>query len=165
MHRLYEKKNKIKTKFMHKLIYILLAVILIQSSYAEDKIKISINKDKNGKITLVSSGHSVPISFDIMGKSYDVPAGGGSVEVESKELDNKTEEAPKEENKDETSDLAKEETAANNDQAQKMKEFSQKQEQQQQAQQIQQTTQQQRNEVLNVPPVNSKPNPLEATPI
>ena len=146
---------------MKKLIYILLAAILIQSSYAEDKIKISINKDKNGKITLTSSGHSVPISFDIMGKSYDVPAGGGSVEVESKELDNKKEEAPKEE----ASDLAKEETAANNDQAQKMKEFSQKQEQQQQAQQIQQTTQQQRNEVLNVPPVSSKPNPLEATPI
>ena len=165
MRRLYEKKNKIKTKFMHKLIYILLAAILIQSSYAEDKIKISINKDKNGKITLTSSGHSVPISFDIMGKSYDVPAGGGSVEVESKELDNKKEEASKEEKKDETSDLAKEETAANNDQAQKMKEFSQKQEQQQQAQQIQQTTQQQRNEVLNVPPVSSKPNPLEATPI
>ena len=161
MYRLYEKKNKIKSKFMHKLIYILLAVILIQSSYAEDKIKISINKDKNGKITLTSSGHSVPISFDIMGKSYDVPAGGGSVEVESKELDNKKEEAPKEE----ASDLAKEETAANNDQAQKMKQFSQKQEQQQQAQQIQQTTQQQRNEVLNVPPVSSKPNPLEATPI
>jgi hypothetical protein len=46
-----------------------------------------------------------------------------------------------------------------------MKEFSQKQEQQQQAQQIQQTTQQQRNEVLNVPPVSSNPNPLEATPI
>jgi hypothetical protein len=146
---------------MHKLIYILLASILIQSSYAEDKIKISINKDKNGKITLVSSGHSVPISFDIMGKSYDVPAGGGSVEVESKELYNKKEEAQKEE----ASDLAKEETAANNDQAQKMKEFSQKQEQQQQAQQIQQTTQQQRNQALNVPPVNSNPNPKEATPI
>ena len=62
---------------MKKLIYILLAAILIQTSYCEDKIKISINKDQNGRITLVSSGHSTPISFDIMGKSYDVPAGGG----------------------------------------------------------------------------------------
>jgi leucyl aminopeptidase (aminopeptidase T) len=149
---------------MHKLIYILLAVILIQISYAEDKIKISINKDKNGKITLTSSGHSVPISFDIMGKSYDVPAGGGSVEVESKELDNKTEEAPKEEKKDEASDLAKEETAANNDQAQKMKDFNQNQEQQQQSQKVQQAIQQQQNE-KNVPAVNSNPNPKEATPI
>jgi len=149
---------------MHKLIYILLAAILIQISYAEDKIKISINKDKNGKITLTSSGHSVPISFDIMGKSYDVPAGGGSVEVESKELDNKTEEAPKEEKKDEASDLAKEETAANNDQAQKMKNFNQNQEQQQQSQKVQQAIQQQQNE-KNVPPVNSNPNPKEATPI
>ena len=149
---------------MHKLIYILLAAILIQSSYAEDKIKISINKDKNGKITLTSSGHSAPISFDIMGKSYDVPAGGGSIEVESKELDNKTEEAPKEEKKDEASDLAKEETAANNDQAQKMKDFNQNQEQQQQSQKVQQAIQQQQNE-KNVPPVNSMPNPKEATPI
>jgi leucyl aminopeptidase (aminopeptidase T) len=149
---------------MHKLIYILLAAILIQSSYAEDKIKISINKDKNGKITLTSSGHSVPISFDIMGKSYDVPAGGGSVEVESKELENKKEEAPKEEKKDEASDLAKEETAANNDQAQKMKDLNQNQEQQQQSQKVQQAIQQQQNE-KNVPPVSSKPNPLEATPI
>ena len=149
---------------MHKLIYILLAAILIQTSYAEDKIKISINKDKNGKITLTSSGHSVPISFDIMGKSYDVPAGGGSVEVESKELDNKKEEAPKEEKKDEASNLAKEETAANNDQAQKMKDFNQNQEQQQQSQKIQQAIQQQQNE-KNVPPVNSNPNPKEATPI
>ena len=164
MHRLYEKKNKIKTKFMHKLIYILLAAILIQSSYAEDKIKISINKDKNGKITLISSGHSVPISFDIMGKSYDVPAGGGSVEVESKELDNKKEQVPKEEKKDEASNLAKEETAANNDQAQKMKDFNQNQEQQQQTQKLQQAIQQQQNE-KNVPPVNSNPNPKEATPI
>jgi leucyl aminopeptidase (aminopeptidase T) len=149
---------------MKKLIYILLVTILIQTSYAEDKIKISINKDKNGKITLTSSGHSVPISFDIMGKSYDVPAGGGSVEVESKELDNKTEEAPKKENKDEASDLAKEETAANNDQAQKMKDFNQNQEQQQQSQKVQQAIQQQQNE-KNVPPVSSKPNPSEATPI
>jgi leucyl aminopeptidase (aminopeptidase T) len=149
---------------MQKLIYILLATILIQTSYAEDKIKISINKDKNGKIILTSSGHSVPISFDIMGKSYDVPAGGGSVEVESKELDNKKEEAPKKENKDEASDLAKEETAANNDQAQKMKDLNQNQEQQQQSQKVQQAIQQQQNE-KNVPPVNSKPNPLEATPI
>jgi len=164
MHRLYEKKNKIKTKFMHKLIYILLVTILIQTSYAEDKIKISINKDKNGKITLISSGHSVPISFDIMGKSYDVPAGGGSVEVESKELDNKKEQVPKEEKKDEASNLAKEETAANNDQAQKMKDFNQNQEQQQQTQKLQQAIQQQQNE-KNVPPVNSNPNPKEATPI
>ena len=164
MYRLYEKTNKISNKFMHKLIYILLAAILIQSSYAEDKIKISINKDKNGKITLTSSGHSAPISFDIMGKSYDVPAGGGSIEVESKELDNKTEEAPKEEKKDEASDLAKEETAANNDQAQKMKDFNQNQEQQQQSQKVQQAIQQQQNE-KNVPPVNSMPNPKEATPI
>jgi len=164
MYRLYEKKNKIKSKFMHKLIYILLAAILIQSSYAEDKIKISISKDKNGKITLVSSGHSVPISFDIMGKSYDIPAGGGSVEVESKELENKKEEAPKEQKKDEASDLAKEETAANNDQAQKMKDFNQNQEQQQQSQKVQQAIQQQQNE-KNVPPVNSNPNPKEATPI
>ena len=149
---------------MHKLIYILLAAILIQTSYAEDKIKISINKDKNGKITLTSSGHSVPISFDIMGKSYDVPAGGGSVEVESKELDNKIEQAPKEEKKDETSDLAKEETAANNHQAQKMKDLNQNQEQQQQSQKVQQAIQQQQNE-KNVPPVNSNPNPKEATPI
>jgi leucyl aminopeptidase (aminopeptidase T) len=149
---------------MHKLIYILLSAILIQSSYAEDKIKISINKDKNGKITLTSSGHSAPISFYIMGKSYDVPAGGGSIEVESKELDNKTEEAPKEEKKDEASDLAKEETAANNDQAQKMKDFNQNQEQQQQSQKVQQAIQQQQNE-KNVPPVSSKPNPSEATPI
>jgi leucyl aminopeptidase (aminopeptidase T) len=149
---------------MQKLIYILLATILIQTSYAEDKIKISINKDKNGKITLTSSGHSAPISFDIMGKSYDVPAGGGSIEVESKELDNKTEEAPKEEKKDEASDLAKEETAANNDQAQKMKDFNQNQEQQQQSQKVQQAIQQQQNE-KNVPPVSSKPNPSEATPI
>jgi leucyl aminopeptidase (aminopeptidase T) len=149
---------------MKKLIYILLVTILIQTSYAEDKIKISINKDKNGKITLTSSGHSVPISFDIMGKSYDVPAGGGSIEVESKELDNKTEEAPKEEKKDEASDLAKEETAANNDQAQKMKDFNQNQEQQQQSQKVQQAIQQQQNE-KNVPPVNSMPNPREATPI
>jgi len=164
MRRLYEKKNKINNKFMHKLIYILLAAILIQTSYAEDKIKISINKDKNGKITLVSSGHSVPISFDIMGKSYDIPAGGGSVEVESKELENKKEEAPKEQKKDEASDLAKEETAANNDQAQKMKDFNQNQEQQQQSQKVQQAIQQQQNE-KNVPPVNSNPNPKEATPI
>jgi leucyl aminopeptidase (aminopeptidase T) len=149
---------------MYKLIYILLTAILIQTSYAEDKIKISINKDKNGKITLTSSGHSVPISFDIMGKSYDVPAGGGSLEVESKELDNKKEEAPKEEKKDKASDLAKEETAANNDQAQKMKDFNQNQEQQQQSQKVQQAIQQQQNE-KNVPAVNSKPNPLEATPI
>jgi len=149
---------------MYKLIYILLATILIQSSYGEDKIKISINKDKNGKITLTSSGHSVPISFDIMGKSYDVPAGGGSVEVESKELDNKTEEAPKEEKKDEVSNLAKEETAANNDQAQKMKDLNQNQEQQQQTQKVQQAIQQQQNE-KNVPAVNSNPNPKEATPI
>jgi leucyl aminopeptidase (aminopeptidase T) len=149
---------------MKKLIYILLVTILIQTSYAEDKIKISINKDKNGKITLTSSGHSAPISFDIMGKSYDVPAGGGSIEVESKELDNKTEEAPKEEKKDEASDLAKEETAANNDQAQKMKDFNQNQEQQQQSQKVQQAIQQQQNE-KNVPPVNSMPNPREATPI
>lgn len=149
---------------MYKLIYILLAAILIQTSYSEDKIKISINKDKNGKITLTSSGHSAPISFDIMGKSYDVPAGGGSIEVESKELDNKTEEAPKEEKKDEASDLAKEETAANNDQAQKMKDFNQNQEQQQQSQKVQQAIQQQQNE-KNVPPVSSKPNPSEATPI
>ena len=149
---------------MYKLIYILLTAILIQTSYAEDKIKISINKDKNGKITLTSSGHSVPISFDIMGKSYDVPAGGGSVEVESKELENKKEETPKEEKKDEASDLAKEETAANNDQAQKMKDFNQNQEQQQQSQKVQQAIQQQQNE-KNVPAVNSKPNPLEATPI
>ena len=148
---------------MQKLIYILLATILIQTSYAEDKIKISINKDKNGKITLTSSGHSAPISFDIMGKNYDVPAGGGSIEVESKELDNKTEEAPKEEKKDEASDLAKEETAANNDQAQKMKDFNQNQEQQQQSQKVQQAIQQQQNE-KNVPPVNSKPNPPESTP-
>lgn len=149
---------------MQKLIYILIAAILIQTSYAEDKIKISINKDKNGKITLTSSGHSVPISFDIMGKSYDVPAGGGSVEVESKELENKKEEAPKEQKKDEVSDLAKEETAANNDQAQKMKDFNQNQEQQQQSQKIQQAIQQQQNE-KNIPPVNSKPYPPEATPI
>ena len=149
---------------MHKLIYILLVTILIQTSYAEDKIKISINKDKNGKITLISSGHSVPISFDIMGKSYDVPAGGGSVEVESKELDNKKEQVPKEEKKDEASNLAKEETAANNDQAQKMKDFNQNQEQQQQTQKLQQAIQQQQNE-KNVPPVNSNPNPKEATPI
>jgi leucyl aminopeptidase (aminopeptidase T) len=149
---------------MKKLIYILLVTILIQTSYAEDKIKISINKDKNGKITLTSSGHSAPISFDIMGKSYDVPAGGGSIEVESKELDNKTEEAPKKENKDEASDLVKEETAANNDQAQKMKDLNQNQEQQQQSQKVQQAIQQQQNE-KNVPPVSSKPNPLEATPI
>jgi leucyl aminopeptidase (aminopeptidase T) len=149
---------------MHKLIYILLAAILIQTSYAEDKIKISINKDKNGKITLTSSGHSVPISFNIMGKSYDVPAGGGSVEVESKELENKTEQVPKEEKKDEASNLAKEETAANNDQAQKMKDFNQNQEQQQQTQKVQQAIQQQQNE-KNVPPVNSNPNPKEATPI
>jgi leucyl aminopeptidase (aminopeptidase T) len=149
---------------MHKLIYILLATILIQTSYAEDKIKISINKDKNGKITLTSSGHSVPISFDIMGKSYDVPAGGGSVEVESKEFENKKEEAPKEEIKSTESELAKEETAANNDQAQKMKDFNQNQEQQQQSQKVQQAIQQQQNE-KNVPPVNSNPNPKEATPI
>jgi hypothetical protein len=149
---------------MYKLIYILLATILIQTSYAEDKIKISINKDKNGKITLTSSGHSAPISFDIMGKSYDVPAGGGSVEVESKEFENKKEEAPKEEIKSTESELSKEETAANNDQAQKMKEFTQKQEQQNQNQQMQQSIQQQQNE-KNIPPVNSKPYPPEATPI
>ena len=75
---------------MKKLIYILLAAILIQTSHAEDKIKISINKDQNGRITLVSSGHSTPISFDIMGKSYDVPAGGGSVEIESDSFDIET---------------------------------------------------------------------------
>lgn len=149
---------------MYKLIYILLAAILIQTSYGEDKIKISINKDKNGKITLTSSGHSVPISFDIMGKSYDVPAGGGSVEVESKELDNKKEEASKEEKKDEALDLAKEETAANNDQAQKMKDLNKNQEQQQQSQKVQQAIQQQQNE-KNIPTVESKPNPAESTPI
>ena len=75
---------------MKKLIYILLAVILIQTSYAEDKIKISISKDENGRITLVTSGHSTPIFFDIMGKSYDVPAGGGSVEIESNSFDIET---------------------------------------------------------------------------
>ena len=75
---------------MKKLIYILLAVILIQTSYAEDKIKISISKDENGRITLVTSGHSIPISFDIMGKSYDVPAGGGSVEIKSNSFDIET---------------------------------------------------------------------------
>jgi leucyl aminopeptidase (aminopeptidase T) len=150
---------------MKKLIYILLATILIQTSYAEDKIKISINKDKNGKITLTSSGHSVPISFDIMGKSYDVPAGGGSVEVESKELDNKKEEAPKEEKKDEGPDLAKEETAANNEQAEKMKNILSQQEQQKESQQVKQTLQQQQNQQLSIPAVNSNPNPKEATPI
>lgn len=149
---------------MQKLIYILLSIILIQTSYAEDKIKISINKDKNGKITLVSSGHSAPISFDIMGKSYDVPAGGGSVEVESKEFESKKEEPAKEETKTTESELAKEETAANNDQAQKMKEFSQKQEQQNQSQQVQQAIQQQQNE-KNVPTVKANPYPPEATPI
>lgn len=76
---------------MKKLLYILLATILIQTSHSEDKIKISINKDQNGRITLVSSGHSTPISFDIMGKSYDVPAGGGSVEIESNSFDIETE--------------------------------------------------------------------------
>ena len=150
---------------MKKLIYILLAAILIQTSQAEDKIKISINKDQNGRITLVSSGHSTPISFDIMGKSYDVPAGGGSVEVESKELDNKTEEAPKEEKKDEESDLAKEETAANNEQAEKMKNILSQQEQQKESQQVKQTLQQQQNQQLSIPAVNSNPNPKEATPI
>ena len=150
---------------MQKLIYILLATILIQSSYAEDKIKISINKDKNGKITLTSSGHSAPISFDIMGKTYDVPSGGGSVEVESKELDNKTEEVPKEEKKDEESDLSKEETAANNDQAEKMKNILSQQEQQKESQQVKQTLQQQQNQQLSIPAVNSNPNPKEATPI
>ena len=150
---------------MQKLIYILLAAILIQTSYAEDKIKISINKDKNGKITLTSSGHSAPISFDIMGKTYDVPSGGGSVEVESKELDNKTEEAPKEEKKDEESDLAKEETAANNEQAEKMKNILSQQEQQKESQQVKQTLQQQQNQQLSIPAVNSNPNPKEATPI
>ena len=150
---------------MQKLIYILLAAILIQTSYAEDKIKISINKDKNGKITLTSSGHSAPISFDIMGKTYDVPSGGGSVEVESKELGNKTEEAPKEEKKDEESDLAKEETAANNEQAEKMKNILSQQEQQKESQQVKQTLQQQQNQQLSIPAVNSNPNPKEATPI
>lgn len=150
---------------MNKFLYILLAAILIQTSYAEDKIKISINKDKNGKITLTSSGHSAPISFDIMGKTYDVPSGGGSVEVESKELDNKTEEAPKEENKDVGSDLSKEETAANNEQAEKMKNILSQQEQQKESQQIKQTLQQQQNQQLSIPAVNSNPNPKEATPI
>ena len=75
---------------MKKLTTILLTAILIQTSYCEDKIKISINKDQNGRITLVSSGHSTPISFDIMGKSYDVPAGGGSVEIESNSFDIET---------------------------------------------------------------------------
>ena len=140
MRGLYEKKNKINNKFMHKLIYILLVVILIQTSYAEDKIKISINKDQNGKITLVSSGHSVPISFDIMGKSYDVPSGGGSVEVESKGFESKTEIDP-------TLDVNAESGSENR------------------SSNISQPFGSQQFNPLLIPPVNSNPNPKEATPI
>jgi len=125
---------------MQKLIYILLAAILIQSSYAEDKIKISINKDKNGKITLVSSGHSVPISFDIMGKSYDVPSGGGSVEVESKGFESKTELDPA---LDVNAESGSENRTSNISQPFGSQQFNS----------------------LLIPPVNSNPNPLEATPI
>jgi len=142
MHRLYEETNKVGNKFMHKLIYILLAAILIQTSYAEDKIKISINKDKNGKITLVSSGHSAPISFDIMGKTYDVPSGGGSVEVESKELDNKTE----------TELYPALDVNAESGSENRISNISQP------------FGSQQFNPLL-IPPVNSNPNPKEATPI
>ena len=127
---------------MKKLIYILLAAILIQSSYAEDKIKISINKDENGKITLVSSGHSVPISFDIMGKSYDVPSGGGSVEVESKGFESKTETEV-----DPALDVNAESGSENR------------------TSNISQPFGSQQFNSLLIPPVNSNPNPKEATPI
>jgi hypothetical protein len=127
---------------MQKLIYILLTAILIQSSHAEDKIKISINKDKNGKITLVSSGHSVPISFDIMGKSYDVPSGGGSVEVESKEFESKTE-TELDPNLDVNAESGSENRSSNISQPFGSQQFNS----------------------LLIPPVNSNPNPLEATPI
>ena len=67
---------------MHKLIYILLAIILLQTSYTEDQIRIKITKNDQGEMMLNVSGHKSPVALEVNGISRQVEVNESEVNME-----------------------------------------------------------------------------------
>jgi hypothetical protein len=67
---------------MHKLIYILLAIILLQTSYTEDQIRIKITKNDQGEMMLNVSGHKSPVALEINGMSKQIEVNESEVNME-----------------------------------------------------------------------------------
>lgn len=67
---------------MHKLIYILLAIILLQTSYTEDQIRIRITKNDQGEMMLNVSGHKSPVTLEVNGMSKQIEVNESEVNME-----------------------------------------------------------------------------------
>jgi hypothetical protein len=67
---------------MHKLIYILLAIILLQTSYTEDQIRIKITKNDQGEMMLNVSGHKSPVALEVNGMSKQIEVNENEVNME-----------------------------------------------------------------------------------
>ena len=67
---------------MHKLIYILLAIILLQTSYTEDQIRIKITKNDQGEMMLNVSGHKSPVALEVNGMSKQIEVNESEVNME-----------------------------------------------------------------------------------
>ena len=67
---------------MYKLIYILLAIILLQTSYTEDQIRIKITKNDQGEMMLNVSGHKSPVALEVNGISRQVEVNESEVNME-----------------------------------------------------------------------------------
>jgi hypothetical protein len=67
---------------MHKLIYILLAIILLQTSYTEDQIRIKITKNEQGEMMLNVSGHKSPVALEVNGMSKQIEVNENDVNME-----------------------------------------------------------------------------------
>jgi hypothetical protein len=67
---------------MHKLIYILLAIILLQTSYTEDQIRIKITKNEQGEMMLNVSGHKSPVAVEVNGMSKQIEVNENDVNME-----------------------------------------------------------------------------------
>lgn len=67
---------------MYKLIYILLTIILLQTSYTEDQIRIKITKNDQGEMMLNVSGHKSPVALEVNGMSKQIEVNENDVNME-----------------------------------------------------------------------------------